>query len=171
LIVIDVSDKSTAGRTSRVRPVINAVLGGACLVVLFALIGLTCIDVVARYLFNSPVTGAYELTELLLATLIFLALPLTTLAGEHIEVELLDGVKSQFLKRFGTLIAGICTIGIFILIAMELTEHAEKLQRRGQVTDSLEIPLYLIGWLGAASFSVSAIAAAVFFYSRFRKEA
>ena len=60
-----------------------------------ALIGLTCVDVVARYAFNSPVNGAYELTELLLASLIFLALPLTTAAGEHIEVELLDGLQEQ----------------------------------------------------------------------------
>ncbi len=149
----------------------NSLLGSACLLVLFALIGLTCVDVVARYVFNSPVAGAYELTELLLATLIFLALPLTTLAGEHIEVELLDGMKSRLLKRFGTMIAAVCTIGVFAFIAIELVEHAEKLQRREQVTDSLEIPLFIIGWLGAASFTVSAIAAAFFFYSRFRKEA
>ena len=79
-------------RIDTIRRGAGFLLGLACLCVLAGLIGLTCVDVVARYAFNSPVNGAYELTELLLATLIFLALPLTTAAGEHIEVELLDGL-------------------------------------------------------------------------------
>ena len=47
-------------------------LGLACLLVLAGLIGLTCLDVVARYAFNSPIKGAYELTQLMLASLVFL---------------------------------------------------------------------------------------------------
>ncbi|MCK7614909.1 TRAP transporter small permease [Roseibium sediminicola] len=159
------------GRIAKIRRGAAFLLGLACLLVLAALIGLTCVDVVARYAFNSPVTGAYELTEILLATLIFLALPLTTAAGEHIEVELLDGLKGSFLKRLGTVAAAICTVGIFGVIAVEMVGHAEKLGRRGRVTDSLEIPLSLVGWLGAASFAVSALAALFFFTKRFREKA
>jgi len=159
------------GRIARIRRGAAFLLGLACLCVLAALIGLTCIDVVARYAFNSPVTGAYELTEILLATLIFLALPLTTAAGEHIEVELLDGLKSSLLKRMGTIAAAVCTVGVFGAIALEMADHAEKLARRGRVTDSLEIPLSLVGWLGALSFATSALAALVFFTKRFREKA
>jgi TRAP-type C4-dicarboxylate transport system permease small subunit len=159
------------GRIDRIRRGATFLLGLACLLVLAALIGLTCVDVIARYAFNSPVTGAYELTEILLATLIFLALPLTTAAGEHIEVELLDGMKSNLLKRLGTMAAAICTIGVFAVIALEMTDHAEKLARRGRVTDSLEIPLSLVGWLGAVSFGLSALAALVYFIKRFREKA
>ncbi|GAB2183534.1 TRAP transporter small permease [Roseibium sp. LAB1] len=158
-------------RIDTIRRGAGFLLGLACLLVLAGLIGLTCVDVVARYAFNSPVNGAYELTELLLATLIFLALPLTTAAGEHIEVELLDGLKSAFLKRLGTLVAAVCTVGILALIAFKLFEHAEKMDRRGQVTDSLQIPLSLIGWLGAASFALSALAAIVFAVRRLREKA
>ncbi|WP_269581089.1 TRAP transporter small permease [Roseibium sp. Sym1] len=159
------------GRIARIRRGAAFLLGLACLLVLAALIGLTCVDVIARYAFNSPVTGAYELTEILLATLIFLALPLTTAAGEHIEVELLDGMKSSILKRLGTMAAAICTIGVFAVIALEMADHAGKLARRGRVTDSLEIPLSLVGWLGAVSFGLSALAALYFFTKRFREKA
>jgi len=159
------------GRTAKVRRGAAFLLGFACLLVLAALIGLTCVDVVARYAFNSPFTGAYELSEILLATLIFLALPLTTAAGEHIEVELLDGLKSRFLKRLGTVAAAICTVGVFALIALEMAEHANKLARRGRVTDSLEIPLSYVGWLGTVSFGLSALAALCFFTNRFREKA
>ncbi|MEP2704808.1 MAG: TRAP transporter small permease [Roseibium sp.] len=166
-----VSVNKTPSRTSTIRLGAAYLLGLLCLMVLIGLISLTCVDVVARYVFNSPLSGAYELTEILLATLIFLALPLTTAAGEHIEVELMEGLKSKHLKRLGTFVAGTCTVGVFALIAFELVEHAEKLQRREQVTDSLEIPLHLAGWLGAISFALSAITAAVWALNRFRKEA
>ncbi|MHA7777675.1 TRAP transporter small permease [Roseibium sp. M-1] len=158
-------------RIDSIRRGAGLLLGLACLLVLAGLIGLTCVDVVARYAFNSPIAGAYELTEILLATLIFLALPLTTAAGEHIEVELLDGLKSSLLKRLGTIVAAICTVGVLALIAFKLFEHAEKLQQRGQVTDSLQIPLSLVGWLGAASFSLSALAAIGFAVKRYREKA
>jgi len=165
------SDKAAPHRTNGLRRGATFLLGLACLAVLAAMIALTCVDVVARYLFNSPVNGAYELTQLLLASLIFLALPLTTAAGEHIEVELLDGLKSKVFQAFGAICAGVATVGVFALVALELFEHAEKLQRREQVTDSLEIPLYLIGWLGTASFAVSAVIAVFWTIARLRKKA
>lgn len=163
------SDTRASGRIAKIRRGATFALGLACLAVLTALIGLTCIDVVARYVFNAPVSGAYELTELLLASLIFLALPLTTAAGEHVEVELMDGLKSRLLKRIGTIFAGISTVAVFAIIAFKLFEHAEKLARRGQVTDSLEIPLHLIGWLGALSFGIASVAAVFWSVKRFRK--
>ncbi|WP_299474235.1 TRAP transporter small permease [uncultured Roseibium sp.] len=165
------TDTSASRRLQGIRRGAAFLLGLACLLVLVAMIALTCLDVVARYLFNSPVNGAYELTQLLLASLIFLALPLTTAAGEHIEVELLDGLKSKILKVFGAVCAGFATVAVFAIVSLELSEHAEKLQRREQVTDSLEIPLYLIGWLGTASFAISAIAAIFWTLRRWREKA
>lgn len=164
-------DNQPPRRFEGIRRGATFLLGLACLLVLAAMIGLTCVDVVARYLFNSPVNGAYELTQLLLASLIFLALPLTTAAGEHIEVELLDGLKSKAFKYLGAVCAGVATVVVFAIVALELSEHAEKLHRREQVTDSLEIPLYLIGWLGTASFAISAAAAIFWTLRRLREKA
>ena len=39
---------------------------------------LTFVDVVARYLFNRPIRGAFEVTELMLLVLIFAGLPLVS---------------------------------------------------------------------------------------------
>ena len=59
--------------------VIVPVLGHFAALVLFCLMVLTCIDVVGRYFFSMPVTGGFEMTEILLASLIFAGLPLVTL--------------------------------------------------------------------------------------------
>ena len=42
------------------------------------------IDVVGRYFFSMPVTGGFEMTEILLASLIFAGLPLVTLRDDRV---------------------------------------------------------------------------------------
>ncbi|MDO5369539.1 TRAP transporter small permease subunit, partial [Paracoccus sp. (in: a-proteobacteria)] len=59
---------------------------GAGLTLLMVVV--TCIDVVGRYLFNRPFGGAFEITQMSLAALVFVALPLTTRARAHVEVDL-----------------------------------------------------------------------------------
>ena len=46
----------------------------ACMVLLW-LVGLTCVDVVGRYFFNSPLVGATELVQMSMAGIIFFSMP------------------------------------------------------------------------------------------------
>lgn len=133
------------------------ILGVSCVFILLTMTSVTCLDVVARYLFNSPLDGAYELTEIFLATLIFLALPLTTLEGEHIEVELLDMFKENLGSNILKKIAAFISISILSILSYQVMLHALKLFERGQVTNSLEIPLYLIALLASLSLGLSAL--------------
>src|SRR5918992_3564347 len=68
----------------------DAVLGIAASAILFAMMALTFVDVVARYVFNRPIRGAFELTELLLLVLIFAGLPLVSHADEHVTMDFID---------------------------------------------------------------------------------
>ena len=57
---------------------------------LFGLMVLTTVDVIGRYIFNWPLRGAFEITELLLLTLIFAGLPLVSRADEHVTLDFID---------------------------------------------------------------------------------
>jgi TRAP-type mannitol/chloroaromatic compound transport system permease small subunit len=46
----------------------------ACMVLLW-LVALTCVDVVGRYFFNSPLIGATELVQMSMAGIIFFSMP------------------------------------------------------------------------------------------------
>ena len=74
------------GRTVRLA---ESVLGGIVAVLLMAMMLITVVDVVGRYAVKQPVPGAYELIELMLAILIFMALPLVCLKDENITVTVL----------------------------------------------------------------------------------
>ena len=108
---------------------------------------LTSFDVVARYVFNSPVRGAFELTEIGLASLVYLALPVATAAGSHIAVELLALPRAGTLRQFLELFVRSFIALTFGLIAWQIWHHAEKLTSYGQVTNSLEIPVGLIAYV------------------------
>ena len=69
---------------------LDRVLGAAAAVLLFCLMALTTVDVIGRYLFNRPLRGAFEITELLLLTLIFAGLPLVSRADEHVTMDFID---------------------------------------------------------------------------------
>ena len=59
-------------------------------VVLFAMVALTFADVLGRRLLNTPVFGANDITEHLMAVIIFAGLPLLTAQRGHLSIDLLD---------------------------------------------------------------------------------
>jgi TRAP-type C4-dicarboxylate transport system permease small subunit len=77
-------------RGARLTRWIDAGLGLAAALLLFAMMALTFVDVVGRYLFNRSVTGAFEITEIMMAMLIFAGLPLVVRRREHVTVDLVD---------------------------------------------------------------------------------
>ena len=70
----------------RTRTVVESLL----FIVLFAMVALTFCDVVGRRIFGKPIFGAHDLTEHLMAIMVFCGLPLVTAAAGHLSVDLLD---------------------------------------------------------------------------------
>ena len=73
---------------------VEALLGVAASAILLVMMLLTFVDVVARYLFNRPLRGAFEVTELMLLVLIFAGLPLVSFTDEHAVMDFVDRVLS-----------------------------------------------------------------------------
>ena len=59
-------------------------------VFLFAMMTITAVDVLGRYVFNTPVPGGFEIVQYLMAVVVFASLPLTTAAERHLTVSLLE---------------------------------------------------------------------------------
>ena len=145
--------------TASLQGRLSSALGLLCGLLLFALIALTCTDVVSRYWFNAPVNGAFELTELLLAALIFAALPLTTGAGAHVEVDLLAGLSGPKLRTAMRWLAALVSALVLAILAWRLMVQGLRLSTDGAVTNSLALPLAPVAWLAALSCTASAVIA------------
>ena len=146
--------------------VAHRVLTVISITLLFSMMLLTCSDVVARYAFNSPIKGAFELTEILLASLIFAALPLTTKAGEHIKVEFLENIANTTMNTLLNRFSAFVMCVTFCIFSIELWKHAGKLGQRGTVTNSLEIPISGVGYFAAVSSALCALVALAFMLRR-----
>lgn len=57
---------------------------------LFAMMALTFVDVAGRYLFNAPLNGAFEITEMALGILVFATFPVLARDGRHIRLDFLS---------------------------------------------------------------------------------
>jgi TRAP-type C4-dicarboxylate transport system permease small subunit len=120
---------------------LDRVLGAAAAILLFGLMALTTSDVVSRYFFNWPLRGAFEITELLLLTLIFAGLPLASRAGEHVTIDFIDlllGPRSrQFLRRAVDLLCGL----IILALSWRVWVKAGTIAGYGDTTDVLRLPV------------------------------
>ncbi len=116
-------------------------LGAAAAILLFALMAVTTVDVVGRYIFNWPLRGGFELTELMLLTLIFAGLPLVSRADEHVTLDFIDALFGergrQWMRRIVDLVCGLIIFGL----AWRVYVKAGKISGYGDITDILHIPV------------------------------
>jgi TRAP-type C4-dicarboxylate transport system permease small subunit len=116
-------------------------LDAVAALILFALMLMTCIDVLGRYLFNAPLNGATELTELMMAGIIFAALPVVGRREQHINVDLLDSITPRVLVNIRqTLINTIAAVAMAVIcwrVWILAARHAEY----GDRTEFLQIPV------------------------------
>lgn len=104
------------------------------------MMGLTFVDVLGRYLFTAPISGAFEMTQFLLAITVFAALPLVTWREGHIVVSLFE-VKKQGLLRTAQRVTIMIVSGVSLgLVALFLWREAVTLDQSGQVTGFLQWP-------------------------------
>jgi len=120
---------------------LDRALGAAAAVLLFGLMSLTTADVIGRYLFNWPLRGAFEITELLLLTLIFAGLPLASRADEHVTLDFIDMILSDrgrlLVRRLVDLFCGLLILGLAWLV----WNKADKISGYGDTTEVLRLPV------------------------------
>jgi TRAP-type transport system small permease protein len=118
---------------------IDAVLGVAASAILLVLMLVTFADVVARYLFNFPLRGAFEITELMLLVLIFAGLPLVSHADEHVTMDFIDHMLPEpVLRALERVVHALCA-GTLFFLAWLIWLKAGKIADYGDTTDVLRI--------------------------------
>lgn len=110
--------------------------------ILFAMLLLTCVDVIGRYLLNAPVNGKTEMTRLMMAGLVFCALPVVSVSDEQITVDLLDHFFSDRAAAIRDVIVDLVSGVSLLIMVYWLVFRSERLRDYGYVTDFLHWPLY-----------------------------
>lgn len=140
---------------NKIRRVVETIL--VCL--MGAMVALTFTDVIGRRIFGHPVFGAHDLTEHLMALLVFTGLPLLTLAAMHLKVDIFDKVLLQPRFAWWLKVTILLTALVFAVMAWTLLGKAIDAATYSEVSQGLNIhraPLY--GWMAACA-ALSSLAA------------
>lgn len=117
----------------------DAVLGVAASAILFCMMTLTFVDVVLRYLFNRPIRGGFEITELMLLVLIFAGLPLVSHGDEHVTIDFIDRLLGAGAKRQLARAVHLASAAIMFLLAWLIWLKADRIWAYRDATDVLRI--------------------------------
>ena len=123
---------------SALRRLIDTLCSVLAAAALFAIMWLTLVDVSSRKLLSESIPGSLELTELLMVVVIFAALPLVSLRGEHVVFDSFDALLPRGLLRAQrALIDALCALALawvgrlMWIKGSQMLEYGDKTQQLG----------------------------------------
>jgi len=142
---------------ARLGHALEILLGAISGTVLFVMMMITAIDVAGRYLFSRPLAGGFELTEMMLAALIYCGLPLVSKRREHIVIDTFDYLMSRGVKRGLDMAAEVLCSATLFGLAWLVFGRAGRVASYGDTTNVLKLPLAPVAYLMATMLLVGAI--------------
>jgi TRAP-type C4-dicarboxylate transport system permease small subunit len=124
-------------------------------VVLLAMMAMTTVDVILRYIFNSPLEGSREMTQFAMVLIVFLAMAYCGLTGGHIAVDLFEKALDRPSLRL--LPALIAWAGAAVFVVITWRTLVEAFATSSKVTNMMFIPYFpfmLVTAFGSAMFAL-----------------
>jgi TRAP-type C4-dicarboxylate transport system permease small subunit len=127
-----------------------AMLAGSIAVILLVML-FVCAEVMMRYVFNSPIEGHLEGSELLLPMIVFLAISYTQRTHGHVGMDLVLDMMAPRLRKATTMLSLLVSVLISAILCWFCIKHAHQLWLYDDVTMS---PPYFKTWPASASIAL-----------------
>ncbi len=118
------------------------VLANLAAVVLALMMFLMATDVVSRYIFNSPIPGALELVEYMMAIVVPLAIAYCAAHRSHVSVEMVVERLSSPVRRAVSVVVTILSIAFIALVSWENFLNIGDTYASKMTSAVLHIPAY-----------------------------
>lgn len=106
---------------------------------LFAIMALTFFDVGGRKLLDHSIPGSLELTELLMVVVIFAAMPLVSLRGEHVVFDSLDSYLPTAVRRAQIALVHLLCAAALLALGYLMWQTGGQFAINGDTTAQLQI--------------------------------
>lgn len=124
---------------------------------LFAVMALTFVSVILRYVFSWAIPDTFDMTSHLLAILIFWGFAGTGYRGEHITVDLFYGLVGPKTQRVLDIFSNLMITLAMVVLAVMVYSKVMSTKADNVLTFDLHQPVwiyYLIAWLGLVATSL-----------------
>ena len=112
---------------------------------------LTFCDVIGRYVFNAPIVGTVEVTELLMGMMVYLGVGLTTHARGHIRVDIIIDRLPRRAQAFLDTLTLAISIVLITLVCWHLWLKAGVTVEKNDLTQIWEWPIWPAAYVMAAA--------------------
>ncbi len=122
---------------------------GLGVALILANLAMIFIDIISSKAFSRPVSGSIELAGLSQALIIASATAITQLSGQQIRVEI---VVERLPKNIQALLNSFISLVLFFLfiwIIWQVVANGMEIQKTGQYTSDLHLPIHIIIYLTA----------------------
>jgi len=148
IVVVMAATTAVAGLIGRALLVVEYALATvSALIALFAM-AFVGAEVAMRYLFNAPIPGHLEGSELLMPMIVFLAISYTQATHGHVGMDLLLDALSPQIKRYATMGTLLLSLFICAVLAYFSGKNALQLYKFDDVTMT---PPYFKTWPSGAA--------------------
>lgn len=135
---------------------------------LLAVAVVTALDALRRDFLGRPLPGTFEATGLVLAVIIFFAIPYTSLTDGHVSVDFLTGRLGPRTQYVIIAINALICAGLFGVITLQMMTLAADFLATRRTTITMRIPIFpcivpvtVTAGLAALAFVVQAVGAAL----------
>jgi TRAP-type C4-dicarboxylate transport system permease small subunit len=136
---------------------LDQALGLVAAVDLFAMMLVTFIDVIGRYLLSRPLPGAFEIIQIMMAVLIFAGLPLVSAKEEHVTVDLIYSFLSRGPKRLLDITVNAVGATVLGVIAWRMWIKAGQIAVYNDDTPVLHIQMAPVAYFMCAMSAITAV--------------
>ena len=135
------------------------------LVVLPLMTAMMAVDVILRYVFNSPLSWGLEASQHMLLLVFVFGMLEAFRTSAHIRMDLFYRLFNPSIRRLVNILYSLLAVGVFILLAKKGWEEALFLKEINEVTQYIHMPIWmfyvvisLVGGLIVLFFMIRAIA-------------
>ena len=135
-------------------------------IALITMLAIQVVNIVGRKGFQFPILGTVEITQMLLAVVVFLGLAYSEDLGDHITIDLIHVRLGPRMKAVFDVFSNLVSMVVVGLMSWRLFEFASFTRLTGEDTGILDWPLWVFVVVTAVGAALYALAVAVKFVLR-----
>ena len=120
---------------------------------LLTMVLVTCVDVILRKL-GHPLPGAYDMVKIAAGLTIACGLPYTTAVKGHVAVEYFFHKLGRGGRILADTVIRLLIMALFSLFAWHLMQYGAGLRRSGEVSMTMQLPVFWVPYVMAFSCAV-----------------
>lgn len=128
---------------------LGTLIAAAGLLALTVLAIVTILDIVGREMFRTPINGFSDIADLIVVFAAASCFPISLIEHHHVSVRFL-GKLNWRLREILDLLGHILTLGVFTLMAWQVSNYAIDVYQSGQTTWLIRLPVWPL-WLAISA--------------------